>query len=200
MKFTSLILMVTVSLCAGLCCGEDDNYNSSYVNYSVVNDNLITIQNNSTTINVGETITIETVVEDQQENENGEVVFISNVISEDSSLIFELVLYKLNIYNNIERVALNEESILQIEGNAFIAEESNAPFVGFSSVLSEGNSHVNTTGFTILEPGTYYIGANYYNNNFGSVIISGNSSIGGVQLYTKIVNSNEEGLYEFSVN
>lgn len=197
MKITSIITLITISLCAGLCCPEEEeNYNSN--NHYLENYNLVKIQDNVTSLNLGQTLYINTLIENQQIDSQENTFLISDFDSTQYPLSYELSLYRLNSYGNLDQVNLNENSIEILNGQTNITENSNNSNIIVFPYL-QGNQYVNSFGLTLLDTGTYFLGRNNFYNNEGTFFIYSNNENGSVQITTKIVNSNVDGLYEFVV-
>lgn len=196
MKLTLIVSVVTISLCAGLCCPEEEYYPSTY--HSLENYNLVSIQNNVTNLTLGETIYIETRINNQQISSDNEPFLISDFQSEAYPLRFHLSLYKLNPYGNFDPVNLNIDSLENIDGYTSIYENYGQSSIFVSTIL-ENEQYINTFGITVLETGTYYIGRENFDLNNGTFFIYTNNENGSVQITTEIVNANQQGLYEFIV-
>lgn len=196
MKVTSVIVLTSIALCAGFCCPEEDDYHSIY--YTIENDALLSVEDNTTTISLGDTIYFETAISDMQSTISNEAISISDFIPNNESLSYSLLMYKLNSYGNLDRLTLNENSITPIEGSVLVIEDPNNPYLQLQTVFTE-NTYKNKFGLTVLETGTYYIGGDYNAYN-GKISIYSYNEFGSVTINTKIVNSNPEGLYTFTVN
>lgn len=196
MKVTSALILTSIALCAGFCCPEEDDYRSIY--YTIENDALLSVENNTTTLNLGDTIYFETAISDMQNTISNESISISDFLSSNEPLNYSLLVYKLNSYGNLDRLTLNENSITPIEGSVLVIEDTNNPYLQLQTVLIE-NTFKNKFGLTVLEAGTYYIGGDYNAHN-GKISIYTYNPFGSLNINTKIVNSNPEGLYTFTVN
>lgn len=196
MKVTSAIVLTSIALCAGFCCPEEDDYYSIY--YTIENDALLSVEDNTTTISLGDTIYFKTAISDMQSTITNETISISDFTPNNESLSYSLLVYKLNSYGNLDRLALNENSITPIEGSVLVIEDPNNPYLQLQTVFAE-NSYKNKFGLTVLETGTYYIGGDYNAYN-GKISIYSYNELGSVTINTKIENSNPEGLYTFTVN
>ncbi|MBQ0768701.1 MAG: hypothetical protein KBT58_05375 [Bizionia sp.] len=196
MKITSVILLTTIALCVSLCCPEDDDYNGR--NYTIENDNLLSVENNITTYNLGDTLYFETAISNTQNTTTNESISIIDFTQNGEPITYSLLVYKLNSYGNLDRLVLNEDSITAIEGSVLVIEDPNNPYLQLQTVLTE-NSYKNKFGVTLLEPGTYYIGGDYNAYN-GKIGIYTYNEFGSLNINTKIVNSNTEGLYVFTID
>ncbi|TYB76630.1 hypothetical protein ES676_04610 [Bizionia saleffrena] len=196
MKITSAILLTTIALCAGLCCPEEDDYNGH--NYTVENDALLSVEGNVSTLNLGDTLYFETAISDTQSKTTNENISISDFTQSGEPITYSLLVYKLNSYGNFDRITLNDDSITTIEGSVFVVEDPNNPYLQLKTVLTE-NTYKNKFGVTVLEAGTYYIGGDYNTYN-GKIGIYTTNEFGTLNITTKIVNSNTEGRYIFTIN
>ncbi|TYC14177.1 hypothetical protein ES677_06440 [Bizionia gelidisalsuginis] len=196
MKITSAILLTTIALCAGLCCPEEDDYNGH--NYTVENDALLSVEGNVSTLNLGDTLYFETAISDTQSTTTNENISISDFTQSGEPITYSLLVYKLNSYGNFDRITLNDDSITTIEGSVFVVEDPNNPYLQLKTVLTE-NTYKNKFGVTVLEAGTYYIGGDFNTYN-GKIGIYTTNEFGTLNITTKIVNSNTEGRYIFTIN
>jgi len=196
MKITSTIVLTTITLCVGLCCPEEDDYLG--LNYTIENDTLLSVEDNATTLNLGDTLYFDTAISNIQSTTTNETISISDFTPNTESVTYSLLVYKLNSYGNLDRLTLNDESITILEGSVLVSEDSNNPYLQIQTVLTE-NTYKNKFGLTVLEPGTYYIGGDYSAYN-GKISIYTYNEVGSLNINTKLVNSNTEGLYGFIVN
>lgn len=201
MKITSIIVLLSISLCASLCCSEEEDIpNTNGTNYNLVNDNIIQVEANVSTINAGETIYIETTINTIQTNQNNEEIDLTNLFPEDTKMGYQLVLYTVSTMGNMSSVGLGNESLVVLEGETVVDVDPDFNFVNVLSTLNS-NEYRNKFGITIQEPGTYWLGARFFHNNNGRISINNASdTTNRIWIQSAIVNSNIEGLYEFTVN
>ena len=198
MKIISVITLVTISLCAGLCCTEPEDYDYNLT--SIENDNIIQIENNQNVFNVDDTIYIETLIENQQTTTDNQDILLSDLIDVQNTnnfLYYYLSLYKETSYGTLSKIELTPENIDIIDGNATIENQEI-----FIQNLYNGTAFKNKIGIKLLETGTFYLtGVSYNYNNSGLVNIRSISNQGGdILISTSIINSNENSAYQFTVN
>lgn len=199
MKPFSLILMLLFSLCASLCCPDEEDFNAitQYVN----NDEIISIENNLTLFNVGDIIFIETEINNQQVTTDGLDILLSDCTYSEigqSQAFYQLKLYKETAFNTVVEIPLNSESIEIIEGDVRL----NNTLIEVIS-LYDGNNFKSKFGIRLLESGTFYISGPrlLFNDNDGKTNLQiGVFERGYVDICSKIINSDTEGKYVFTVN
>ena len=112
MKPLSLLIMVVISLCASLCCPEEDDIftNTEFV----TNNGLIAVGNDESSFNVDDIIFIETSIENNQTTTNGNDINLSDLTYSEigqSRAFMNLVLYKETGFGSIVEIPLNQNSI-----------------------------------------------------------------------------------------
>jgi len=196
MKAISIIYLMSISLCASLCCPEEDDYFP--VTITIENDFLIAIQNDQTEYALGDFIFIETIVDNQQQDTSDNPITLSDydyAEIDQSRLEFGMSLYKLTGFDTLVKIPLLEEHLNIIEGTTELSQDN----IGFYGVYN-GVNYVNKTGIKLLEAGTYFIGASYSNNTNVVTLWGGDYNTSWISIKSKIVNANEDGFFEFTVN
>ncbi len=197
-RFITFFIVITLCL-TNTQCDEDDD--TVFVVYDVVNNEIIQIEDQITTLNLGESIYIETTINNIQNTTNNVEVNLLDFV-ENEKIYNSLVLYRLN-NNTIERVPFDDLNINSIEGDVEIhANNSDNIFPSFSITSTyNGTDFKNKFGITPVEPGTYFIGPNDSLNEEGEVNYTiSNTPETTIYITSTIINSNNEGLYEFVVN
>lgn len=196
----SFIIMLSFSLCASLCCPGEDDLGE---NFSVENNNLISIENNTNGFNINDIITIKTVISNEQTTLNGELINLSDLFYSDilneSFLQHSLTLYKETGFGTLSKIAVTNQNIETTEG---LIES-------FNDVLQVRNTYDATTNtfrskfsITLKEEGTFYISSDRFNfEDFRAITIYGGVvELGVVSITTSIANAEDNGGYKFVVN
>ncbi|GGI57449.1 hypothetical protein GCM10011444_17580 [Winogradskyella haliclonae] len=190
--------MVGFSLCASLCCPEEDSISQTLF---VENDNLISVDNNQTSFNVGDSVFIETIIEDNQvtiENTNINLSDFTYAEIAESRAFHQLILYKETAFQSVVEIPLNENSINITEGDVRL----NNQLIEVISIY-DGNSFRSKFSIQLLESGVYYLAGPelLFNNSNGETTVNlGVYERGYVNITSRIVNSDEQGKYIFTVN
>ncbi|SHH61796.1 hypothetical protein [Winogradskyella jejuensis] len=199
MKALSFSVMVGISLCASLCCPEEDDYLDQTL--FVQNDTIISVENNQTTYDVGDTIVIETVIEnDQLTIDNLNITLSDFTYAEigESRAFHQLALYKETAFESVVQIPLNESSIEVNSGDVRL----NNQLIEVIS-LYDGNTFRSKFSIRLLESGTFYLAGPrlLFNNSGGETTINvGVYEKGFVDITSKIINSDEDGKFVFTVN
>ncbi|WP_299116778.1 hypothetical protein [uncultured Winogradskyella sp.] len=198
MKAFSFTLMVGFSLCASLCCPEEDITNQTL---RVENNNLISVDSNQTSFNIGDSIFIETIIQDNQTTIEDVDINLSDFTYaeiDESRAFHQLVLYKETAFESVVEIPLNENSINTTEGEVRLNNQ-------LIEVISfyNGNSFRSKFNIQLLESGVYYLAGPQFlfNNSNGETTVNlGVYERGYVNITSRIVNSDEQGKYVFTVN
>jgi len=199
MKPLSFLVMVVISLCASLCCPEEDDIFANTEFFT--NNDLINIDNNTSSFNVDDIIFIETYIDNNQTTTNGNSINLSDYTYSEigqSRAFMNLILYKESGFDSVVEIPLNENVIEVVNGEVSI----NGEFIQISS-LYDGTGFRSRFGIKLLEPGTYYLAGTglLSTSGDGTVVISiGVSELGFVNIDSSIVNSDTQGRYTFTVN
>lgn len=198
MKIVAFGTAFIVSLCVACCGGEIDDVYGNQINHNISNDNLIRVEDNASSFNLGETIFINSSIQNEQVDSSEQLFYISDYLNEEVPFYYELALYRINVYGNLEKVILNNDSVTSVDGETFLSYNG-SDFWLQVGLTQRDDAFVNRFGITVLETGTYYLASNYYLNNSGTITMYTNNINGFVQVFTTIVNANEDGMYEFTV-
>ncbi|MFD1061856.1 hypothetical protein ACFQ1Q_01260 [Winogradskyella litorisediminis] len=199
MKLSSLLFMVTISLCASLCCPEENDFGPTIF---IENENLIQVENSETTFNLNESIVIETTINNSQTTTSGETILLTDLFYndslEDAFLQFDVSLFKETGFGTLSPISLTQDAVT----NDFGQVEVNSQFNLVRAFYDE-TTHSFRSRFSInlRESGTFFLANSRFGfNDFTQVIISGGVyELGFVELRTSIENANAEGAYEFQV-
>lgn len=195
MKITSVIVLLSVSLCASLCCSEDDDYITPRLN--IDNDTIITVQNNQNTFTVNDYLYINTTIFNSQVTNNGSNVQLSNYDYGEVNQSFyhsNLALYKRTNFGTVVKIPLLPEHISIITGDAILENDSRITLRSYF----DGAQYRSAFGIQLLEAGNYFI-ADAYSNSEQVLFNGGDYNLSYVTIASKIVNSNTNGEYEFTV-
>ena len=195
-KFISFCIVITLCL-TNTQCEDDDNFPPTI---RVNSNTIVQIANNQNTFNVDESITVETNIPLNLLTTNGNTINLSDYDYNEvgqSRYSGELTLYKMNAFGTISKIPLTEENIANIEGETSILNGN----ISFSS-LYNGTSYTNSFSIELVESGTYFLAGNRYliDDNGQFRIFGGVSEFSFVEINSTIVNSNNFGGYEFTVN
>ena len=200
MKPLSFSVMLVFSLCASLCCPEEDTPSEQFF---IENNNLVRIVNNTDTFNLNDVITIETVIDNNQNTVNNEDILLSNLFYDDildtSFLQHNLVLYEETGFGTLSPITVTLDDIENIEG----ITEVNGNFMQIRSYYdSNTNTFISEFSITLKESGTFFISDNRFGlNDYRGIFITGGVlELGFAQIKSAIQNANEDGGYRFTVN
>jgi len=194
MKITSAVIMLSISLCASLCCSGEDDYYAPTID--ITNDTIITVENNQNTFAIDDFIVIDATIFDNQVTESGAIVELSNYDYGEINQSFyqhDLALYKYTNFGTVVKIPLLIEHLNVINGEIII----NNTTISIRSFF-DGAQYRSTFGIQLLEAGEYFI-ADAHNDLNSVEINGGDSNLGFVKIRSKIVNSNTDGRYEFTV-
>lgn len=168
-------------LCAMQCEPEDPCGNAP-PSISIINNSIISVENNTVTYQVGDTIWINSVVNKDQIDVNSKNV---DLYTYDDKLNFEINLYKTSIYNQDLPIYLNQDYVVVDKGEMFYNS-----FI----FVQEGDNYVNRTGIKLLETGNFRIRNSYINShrlNYDCTVRA--------YIETKIINADNDNNYNFTV-
>ncbi|MFI1771383.1 hypothetical protein [Thalassobellus citreus] len=192
MKLLSFLTMLTISLCGGLCCPPEDDYTT----INIENNNIVKIENNQDTFNLGEKIYITTIIKNQQTSVDNQTLLLTDYLdttNNEAYIYNSFTLYKETNFNTLSIIPINNDVLEIITGNATVNNE-------YIQVESPYNSNTFTSKFsiTLLESGTFYLSGNGYNNAvYFDVNTNGKEYI---SISSEIINSNDNNYYKFTVN
>ena len=188
------IIPLSIFMCASTC-SRDCGGEGFTPQYQVENNTIIQIENNTSTFNLGATIYIITVVENNQTTTDNQQITISD-FHNYNTLDYNIALYKETNYDNLSKITINQENIEIISGDVTV---NSNPNITVSNQLS-GTSFSSKFGIKLLETGTFYLGNSYLEGNNGTITIYSGNVDGDLTLVTSIINSDNNDLYKFTVN
>ncbi|WP_452222033.1 hypothetical protein [Lacinutrix salivirga] len=201
MKILSSVVVLGVSLCAGLCCREpNDDYPETL---RIENNTIISIEDNLTTFSLNETVVIETSIDIEQTTvNNAPIILLDYDYGEinQSHYSTSLSLYKVTDFGTTVKIPLLIENIEVIEGDVILNNDNGTQDITILSQFN-GTEYRSKIGFKLLETGSYFIGASYNYSNTGYCYLNGGDyNISYIEIKSKIIGSNDDGNYQFIVN
>ncbi|WP_396601245.1 hypothetical protein [Algibacter sp. R77976] len=195
MKIFSTLILITISLCAGLCCPEEDDYNYEY--FEVLNDTIISIENDETVFQLNDTIFINTLIKNSQTTVDNETIILSDLLDLDADPILynNLILYKETSFGTLAKIAVTNSNIIILDG---LADNTYDELIEVKNMYNSVNFS-SKFGIKLLETGTYYLGTP--NLDYSErVNITGSSGYDRqINIQSKIIDSDENGAYKFIV-
>lgn len=200
MKILSSVIVLGVSLCASLCCSEpEDNFPETL---NIENNSIISIENNQTEFPLNSTIYINTIIENQQTLVNGNTIVLSNFDYGEinqSHYNSALSLYKITDFGTIVKIPLLPENIEILEGDIILNNDEGSQDISFLSYYN-GMQYKSKIGIQLQEAGNYFIASSQLHNNDKYCYLNGGDfNINYIQIKSKIIESNLEGKYLFTV-
>lgn len=186
--------MLFISFLATICAPEEDIANFE----SITNNTIISIEDDATTFNVGETIVIETVIDNIQTTINNETITLTDYTNGAEQAQFDVFLFTETLGDYLT-VTLSSDDIVATEGDVTITGSA-------INVIStfDGNQFKSKFSITLNETGTFYLSGSGLASNsaFGLITVSIGSSndFRFVDINTRIVNSDEQAKYTITVN
>ncbi len=205
MKLTNLltfyILPLNLLLCASFCCNEEEDFTNQI---SIENNTLISIENNTNTFAIDDTIYIITTIENAQTTTDNQNVILSDYfyldLPESVVLGYNLNLYKDSDFGNKIAIPIDEEFIEILEGNITTDTSPNFPNLTITSIFN-GTHFKSKFGIQLKESGTFYLSKSQIGNNtIPLTIFGGDYNKGLIDISTKIINADADGFYKFVVN
>jgi len=194
MKF---LIMTVFSLCAGLCCREPENDN--LITYRIENNTIMSVENNQNIFSINDDIHITSIIDYNQTSTNNEAINLNQIGASD--LRTSIVLYKLTAYGTLSKIQLTENDITINAGDIIVNTNSEILNILFEN---DGNQYVNDFSIKLLDTGTYYLGSPNEsfntNSNYNINIYAMNYQNIDIHIFSSIINSNTDRLYEFTVN
>ncbi|MDO1500614.1 hypothetical protein Q2T40_10775 [Winogradskyella maritima] len=197
MKPFSILLMLTFSLCASLCCpGEEEA-----TQFNISNDNLVQIENNATVFAVDDFLVIETIIPNNQTTVDGQTIQLSNLFYDDvlseSFLEHSLSLYLETQFGTRSPIQLTEEVVFADEGMVNLSNEIIRVLQGYDEASNSFRSRIR---IQLKESGTLFLGGRgSFAQSNAIEIYGGIYELGFANISTTIRNANAQGLYEFVV-
>lgn len=195
MKIFSVLALTTMSLCAGLCCPEEDD--NDYQSFEVQNDSIISIENDETVFQLNDTIFINTLIKNSQTTVDNETIVLSDFLDLDADpyLYYNLILYKETSFGTLAKIAITNSNIIILDG---LADNTYDELIEIKNMYNSVNFS-SKFGIKLLETGTYYLGPPNLDYT-EHIYINGSSGYNNyITILSKIINSNENGTYKFIV-
>ncbi|UZO81558.1 hypothetical protein NBT05_03560 [Aquimarina sp. ERC-38] len=200
MKIIPAFYMLVTSLCATLCCPEEDDNNYAFGFEEFVNNDIIEINNSKKKYKVGDTIFVNVTIKNRQVNNLGDQIFLSDYSAggESPSLFqYQLTLLKENAFNTISQIPILSEDIVIKEGSVESFGKD-----GISQLIIQssynGESFSSTFGLILKGPGNFYIADAFRKD--GTVELSGRDFIDfSPNIRSVIINADAEGRFAFTV-
>ncbi|WP_298902573.1 hypothetical protein [uncultured Psychroserpens sp.] len=161
---------------------------------------LLNIEGNQNVFSVDEEIIINTKIPNVVTSENNENLTLTDYMDESTaSLSYWLYVYKDRADGELQGMPI---AFAQAEIGDVSYEGLDHGMSISNIFVQEENAFISQVKFKVSELGTYYIGGGYYDGYTGLQkvkIIPYNGSNGQVRVFTSIVDTNENGLYEFTI-
>jgi len=147
----------------------------------------------------------ESIVENTQTTIDNQNIILKNYfLYQDEphvTLTHSLTLYKESSFGSLTAIPISEEYLEFQEGKITTNNSSSYPNIQITSNL-KGETFKTKFGIKLKERGTYYLSSTNYNTQSNGLIqISGGDySRGIIEIRTRIINSDDKGLYKFVVN
>lgn len=190
MKSTILLICIfSVSLFIS-CDRPDDSLHRPIL--KIKKEDIISIENNTSLFSIDDVIIINSDVENTQTTIDGQEITLGDYYGEGEPKVLwhRLTLLKESNFGGLIRVSINDEFIVSIEGES--TTEGSTSIRIISTLKDE--MYKNKFGIKLKEAGTYYLSSS------GDVLISGGDYEKGIiHFYTNIINSEESGMYKFTV-
>jgi len=187
MKIFSALILITISLCAGLCCPEEKGFDNIFIE----NNDIIKINGNKNTFNVGDKIYISVTINPLQTSSNNKMINLLDLINftNDSVPIYNSFSYKKETkYNTLSNIIINETDLEVLSGEISLNNE----FIEIYSLNHNSNNFICEFGITLLETGVFYLSSSsFYVDGLSNTTIS---------IASKIKNSDINNRYRFEVN
>ena len=191
-KKNLLLVLFTMPLLVAFQCDDDFKPDEE-----VENLGLIEIEENKRTFSVGQSILINTTISNQQTTIDGKTINLNDYMFRDESdLSYDLQINKIGL--NDEETPYFVTKVQEIEGSIFIQDQS--PFFDIISPYSETNSSFSSKiRIELTEVGTYVLKTGVIRNKTHIVSFDVRSNLGTLLMTTNIANSDNEGVYTFTV-
>lgn len=193
------LLFVFLLLCVTYACEEPDNNIAEPL--LVINNDIISVENNQTNFAIGETVYLDILIENNQTTIDEEILQLTEFTDseiEESSVSAELKVFKETSLNTLTEIVFSDDDIEVVDGGVLI---NNTTIESIS--LYDGTNFTCRFGLTLPGPGTYFISGPFllFPDKSGTVIFDvGSNDSGALTLGSKIINSNADGAYELTVN
>jgi len=185
------LLYSFIFLCAGFCCPPEDDFNYEYYNFEVTE--LISIENQSASLEVGDTLWVKTTVPLIVQNISGSDVNISQLVGESSLAYIQFSVFQKSNFDNPVPIRFSEDELVLTKGEI---QASNDAII--ATAILNGSTFESYFGIKIKNSGNYFITSDIYNNGVPTIYLdtrNGNS----VNIATSIVGADAENKYQFTV-
>jgi len=195
MKIFSTLILIAISLCAGLCCPPEDDYD--YDHFNIINDSIISIENDKTVFKLKDTIYINSFIKNSQITVEKENIVLSDFLDLDTNpyVQYNLVLYKETSFGSLAKIKVTNSNLVTLDG---LVENDYEETITVKNIYNT-DDFTSKFGIKLLETGTYYLASanleyaqhidiNVYSNYRDSATIA-----------TKIKNADDNGAYKFIV-
>lgn len=193
------LLFVFLLLCVSFACEEPDN--NIVEPLLVINNDIISVENNQTNFAIGETVYLDILIENDQTTVDNEVLQLTEFTNSEIGESFvsaEFKIFEETSIDTLSEIVLSDEDIEVVDGDVRINNNS----IETISIY-DGTNFTCRFGLTLPGPGTYFISGPFllFPDKSGTVIFEvGSNDSGALTLGSKIVNSNADGAYEITVN
>lgn len=177
-----------VSLCAGFCCPEEDDYIEP-ATYTIETTELIEITDSRTTYALNDTIWIKTEVPVNLEHQD-EIINISEVTGNSDRLYAYLDLYQQTGFENPTLLSLSPDEVIIREGEV----STNSALI--ATAFRNGQNFQSEYGIVLKQPGEFFI-SGYYQQPLNLFVDTNNGVL--VYLLTTFKDSDEPDLFRFTV-
>lgn len=187
-----LFVLCTMPLLVAFQC--DDEFKPDE---EVENLGLVEIEDNKTVFSVGDYLVITTSINNQQMTTDGKTINLRDYMySNELNLLFDMEISKIG--STGEEMPYFVTATEEIEGT--ILAQNQDQFFYITSPYNESTAaFASKIGIKLTEIGSYALKTSTIKDNLYVISFDATSSLGSILLTTNISNSNEEGIYRFSV-
>ena len=190
MKIATLLFSF-ILLCASICCSPEEDFNYEYYNYEV--PNLITIQNETTSLEVGDTLWIKTSVPLKIQNSSGSDVNISELVGGSGLAYVQFSVLQQSNFDIPLPIRLSDNEIIVQTGEAQTYNDQLS-----ATAELDGEFFESLLGVKLKNRGSFYLSSDVYNNGIPTIYLNtrnGNS----VNIATTIVGADGDNKFHFTV-
>lgn len=198
MKIVSALYMFIVSLCATLCCPEEDDYSTDYL--EITDNTIFRIDKEQREFKIGDTIFIKAKIRNKQVGLDGEEFLLTdlNVVEgEKPNIEFQLALFYRTNFGTDVIIPVLDKDIVAIDGNLQSFGDISRSQIIVNSFFKESD-FTSEFGIILREIGTFYISDAFRNDKVVELIGRNFRDI-SLRIRSKIVNSNDDNQYIFTV-
>ncbi|WP_044397996.1 hypothetical protein [Lacinutrix sp. Hel_I_90] len=195
-KFFSFFIVITLCFTNTQC--EDDDFFPTQID--IINNTVVHIENNETTLNINESIIIETNILNEQITSTGQNILLTDydyAEAGQSGYYHTLTLYKLTSFGTIAEIPLTSDNITNIEGETLVENQT----ITARSIF-DGTSYKNKFSILLPESGIFYLaGSRFLTDNDGKLRMDGGIYEKAlITISSTMVGANANGAYAFTVN